>query len=109
MIVPGVTTSGDVVGGSAKKFAILVTTPWFHPTVDIQRADPDNKEANAVFRAVRKRCNPSGDLIHVDIGITNLRLNTDIQQHAYVLRPEKRACQSRSKRPSPRPTDYKTF
>jgi len=28
-----------------------------------------------------------GDLIHVDIGITYLRLNTDIQQHAYILKP----------------------
>jgi hypothetical protein len=28
-----------------------------------------------------------GDLIHVDLGITYLRLNTDTQQHAYVLRP----------------------
>jgi hypothetical protein len=28
-----------------------------------------------------------GDLLHVDIGITYLRLNTDVQQHAYVLKP----------------------
>ena len=28
-----------------------------------------------------------GDLLHVDFGITYLRLNTDTQQHAYVLRP----------------------
>lgn len=28
-----------------------------------------------------------GDLVHVDFGITYLRLNTDTQQHAYVLRP----------------------
>jgi Xaa-Pro aminopeptidase len=27
------------------------------------------------------------DRLHVDIGITYLRLNTDIQQHAYVLKP----------------------
>jgi hypothetical protein len=27
-----------------------------------------------------------GDLLHVDFGITYLRLNTDTQQHAYVLR-----------------------
>ena len=27
-----------------------------------------------------------GDLLHVDFGITYLRLNTDIQQHAYVLK-----------------------
>ena len=28
-----------------------------------------------------------GDLLHVDFGISYLRLNTDTQQHAYVLRP----------------------
>jgi hypothetical protein len=28
-----------------------------------------------------------GDLVHVDFGITYLRLNTDTQQMAYVLRP----------------------
>jgi len=28
-----------------------------------------------------------GDLLHVDLGISYLRLNTDTQQHAYVLRP----------------------
>ena len=28
-----------------------------------------------------------GDLLHVDFGITYLRLHTDTQQHAYVLRP----------------------
>ena len=28
-----------------------------------------------------------GDLLHVDFGITYLRLNTDQQQHAYILRP----------------------
>ena len=28
-----------------------------------------------------------GDLVHVDIGITYLRLNTDCQQHAYILKP----------------------
>ena len=28
-----------------------------------------------------------GDLLHVDFGITYLRLNTDQQQHFYVLRP----------------------
>ena len=28
-----------------------------------------------------------GDLLHVDFGITYLRLNSDIQEHAYVLLP----------------------
>ncbi|OYY07869.1 MAG: Xaa-Pro aminopeptidase, partial [Sphingobacteriia bacterium 35-36-14] len=31
-----------------------------------------------------------GDLLHVDFGITYLRLNSDIQEHAYVLKPEEK-------------------
>ncbi|MEQ9592689.1 MAG: M24 family metallopeptidase, partial [Cyclobacteriaceae bacterium] len=48
---------------------------WFHPSVDIQHEGPvtDN-----VIRP--------GDFLHVDFGITYLRLNTDTQEHAYVLR-----------------------
>ncbi|HEY0655915.1 MAG TPA: M24 family metallopeptidase, partial [Chryseosolibacter sp.] len=56
---------------------------WFHPSVSIQRSEPD-----VIFV---KRPQPviimPGDLLHVDFGITYLRLNTDIQQHAYVLKP----------------------
>jgi hypothetical protein len=29
-----------------------------------------------------------GDLLHCDFGITYLRLNTDVQEMAYVLRPD---------------------
>lgn len=88
VIVPGVTTSGDVVWWFRQKIRDLGYDTWFHPTVDIQRADPDNKEAQRSFSSRPKNdVILPGDLIHVDIGITNLRLNTDIQQHAYVLRP----------------------
>ena len=42
-----------------------------------------------------------GDLLHVDFGITYLRLNTDTQQHAYVLKTEEREVPSYLKNPSP--------
>jgi Xaa-Pro aminopeptidase len=44
-----------------------------------------------IQRQDNQRANPDviipGDLLHVDIGITYLRLNTDIQQHLYILKP----------------------
>ncbi|TXI89991.1 MAG: M24 family metallopeptidase, partial [Burkholderiaceae bacterium] len=88
VIVPGVTTSDDVVWWFRQKIRDLGYDTWFHPTVDIQRADPDNKEAQRSFSSRPKNdVILPGDLIHVDIGITYLRLYTDIQQHAYILRP----------------------
>jgi hypothetical protein len=63
-------------------------TAWFHPSVSIQRADREIFDHLAAFS---EDMNPltilPGDLLHVDLGISYLRLNTDTQQHAYVLRP----------------------
>ena len=88
VIVPGITTSDDVVWWFRQKIRDLGYDTWFHPTVDIQRADPNNDEAQRSFSSRPKTdVILPGDLIHVDIGITYLRLNTDIQQHAYILRP----------------------
>jgi Xaa-Pro aminopeptidase len=61
---------------------------WFHTSVAVQRSDSTNFEHLRAFsdRPKEDVIRP-GDLLHVDIGITYLRLNTDIQQHAYVLQP----------------------
>jgi Xaa-Pro aminopeptidase len=60
---------------------------WFHTSVAVQRNDAENFEHLRSFsdRPKDDVIRP-GDLLHVDIGITYLRLNTDVQQHAYVLR-----------------------
>ena len=83
VIQPGVTTTDDVMWWYREKIKELKLDTWFQPTVSIQRNEPI-----AVFS---KRPLPlvimPGDLLHVDFGITYLRLNTDTQQHAYVLRP----------------------
>jgi hypothetical protein len=93
VIQPGVTTTDDVVWWFRQRITDLGLDTWFHPTVDIQRADRgdgSNNEFNHL-RTFAKRPDKQvilpGDLIHVDFGITYLRLNTDQQQHAYVLRP----------------------
>jgi Xaa-Pro aminopeptidase len=88
VIVPGITTNEDVVWWFRQKIRELGYDTWFHPTVDIQRMDPNNDEGQRSFsKRPKGDIILAGDLIHVDIGITYLRLNTDIQQHAYILRP----------------------
>ncbi len=82
VIKPGKTTTDDVTWWFRERIRDLKLDTWFHPSVSIQRNEPD-----AIFL---KRVQPvtilPGDLLHVDFGISYLRLNTDIQQHAYVLR-----------------------
>jgi Xaa-Pro aminopeptidase len=87
VIQPGVTTTDEVVWYYRERIRELGMTAWFHPTVDIQRADPENNENERSFsgRPAPGVIQP-GDLIHVDFGITYLGLNTDTQQNAYILR-----------------------
>ncbi|WP_246011883.1 M24 family metallopeptidase [Chryseotalea sanaruensis] len=83
VIHPGITTTDDVVWWYREKIKELKLDTWFQPSVSISR-----NESDAIFT---KRPTPvviqPGDLLHVDFGITYLRLNTDTQQHAYVLKP----------------------
>ncbi|WP_266365090.1 M24 family metallopeptidase [Tellurirhabdus rosea] len=88
VIQPGVTTTEDVVWWFRQRITELGLDTWFHPTVDIQRADNQRFDH---LRTFSKRPSgeviQAGDLLHVDFGIAYLRLNTDQQQHAYILRP----------------------
>ncbi len=82
VIQPGVTTTEDIVWWYRERIKELKLDTWFHPSVSVQRSEPD-----VIFT---KRPTPivilPGDLLHVDFGITYLRLNTDTQQHAYILK-----------------------
>ena len=79
-IQPGVTTTSDLQWWYRDRIRELKLTAWFHPSVSIDRRGLDRKTGDGdIIRP--------GDLLHVDFGITYLRLNTDTQQHAYVLRP----------------------
>lgn len=88
VITPGITTTDDVVWWFRKKIKGLGLDTWFHPSVAAQRSDSSSFEHLRSFsnRPKDDVIRP-GDLLHVDIGITYLRLNTDCQQHAYVLQP----------------------
>jgi Xaa-Pro aminopeptidase len=87
VIQPGVTTTEDLVWWFREKVRELKLQTWFHPSVSIQRADPESFDHLRSFssRPENNVIQP-GDLLHVDFGITYLRLNTDTQQHAYILR-----------------------
>lgn len=87
VITPGITTTEDVVWWFRQKINDLGLTTWFHPTVDIQRNDPQNFEHLRSFsNRPEEQVILTGDLLHCDFGITYLRLNTDVQEHAYVLK-----------------------
>ena len=88
VIHPGITSTEDVVWWLRQRVKDLGLDTWFHPTVDIQRQDSDNFDHLRTFaKRPEKRIIQHGDLLHVDFGITYLRLNSDQQQHFYVLKP----------------------
>ena len=77
VITPGVTTTTDVEWWMWEKLRALGQTTWFDPSISIQRPKTSPfKDSPVIHR---------GDLLHCDFGIHYLRLNTDTQQHAYVL------------------------
>ena len=86
VIQPGVTTTEDVQWWYRDRIRELKLTTWFHPSVSLQRAEDPERSFESFFSKSSHVILP-GDLLHVDFGITYLRLNTDTQQHAYVLRP----------------------
>ena len=89
VITPGVTRTSDVVWWMRQKVTDLGLDTWFHPTVDVQRSE--NVNASKFYSFADKPEDMvilPGDLVHCDFGITYLRLNTDCQELAYVLKPE---------------------
>lgn len=91
VIKPGITSTDDVVWWLRQRVRDLGLITWFHPTVGIQRADKENFEHLRSFsKRPKKQIIQYGDLLHVDFGISYLRLHTDQQQHFYVLRPEEK-------------------
>lgn len=91
VITPGITTTAEVVWWMRQKVTDLGLETWFHPTVDVQRTSDESVGQLYSFsdRPDDMVIQP-GDLLHCDFGITYLRLNTDCQELAYVLRPEEK-------------------
>lgn len=78
VIVPGKTTTQDVVWWMRQKNQDLGFGTWFQPSVSIQRKGDDlSGEADPVIRR--------GDVLHCDYGLSAMGLNTDTQHMGYVL------------------------
>lgn len=81
VITPDVTTADEVQWWIRDRINGLGLDTWFHPSIDIKRSPVDQKTYGEDDRVIRR-----GDLLHCDVGITYLGLNTDMQHNAYVLR-----------------------
>tara|TARA_R110002124_G_scaffold227889_1_gene393230 strand:+ start:137476 stop:138810 length:1335 start_codon:yes stop_codon:yes gene_type:complete len=87
VITPGKTTTDDVVWWMRQKVTEMGLETWFHPTIDAQRSSEALKSHIESFSKSKKDdIILPGDLLHCDFGITYIGLNTDCQQHAYVLK-----------------------
>jgi hypothetical protein len=80
-IVPGKTKTSDLVWWWRQRVNDLGLGTWFQPSIDVQRRGKTAAELGE--DPVIER----GDVLHSDLGITALRLNTDTQHLAYVLLP----------------------
>jgi Xaa-Pro aminopeptidase len=83
VIQPGRTTNQDVVWWLRQKVNDAGLGTWFQPSVSVQK--PGKTGVNLLNEddaVVIER----GDVLHVDFGITAMRLNTDTQHMGYVLR-----------------------
>ena len=79
VITPGITTTSDVEWWMWEKIRALGQTTWFEPGISLQRPKDSLFKDSPVIHP--------GDLLHCDFGINYLKLETDTQQLAYVLKP----------------------
>ena len=92
VIIPGKTTTEDVVWFMRQTVTDMGLETWFHPTIDLQRSNQKLKSHIYSFsKGEKDKIIQKGDLLHCDFGITYIGLNTDCQQHAYVLKDEETA------------------
>jgi hypothetical protein len=78
VIKPGVTRTSDLVWWWRQQVNDMGLGTWFQPSVDVQRKGVTAEQLGA-DPIIQK-----GDVLHCDVGITALRLNTDTQHMAYV-------------------------
>lgn len=86
VITPGVTTTADVQWWFRERIAERKLSAWFHPSVQVIRRNQDEHTGDFSGSYDRNVILP-GDIIHMDLGITYLRMSTDTQRNAYILKP----------------------
>lgn len=79
VVRPGVTRTSDLVWWWRQQVNDLGLGTWFQPSIEVQRrgATAEQLGDDPVIQR--------GDVLHCDVGITAMRLNTDTQHMAYVL------------------------
>jgi Xaa-Pro aminopeptidase len=87
VITPGKTTNQDVVWWLRQRVNDAGLGTWFQPSVRVQKPGKAGVSMLSEDDAVVIE---RGDVLHVDFGITALRLNTDTQHMGYVLRSGER-------------------
>lgn len=83
VIKPGKTTNEDVVWWLRQEVNNRGLGTWFQPSVSVQKPSNTNARPTAEDEPIVIE---RGDVLHVDFGITAMRLNTDTQHMGYVLR-----------------------
>ncbi len=83
VIQPGVTTSEDVVWWLRQNALNNGFGTWFQPSVRVQK--PARSGVNILAEDAPVVID-RGDVLHVDFGLSAMRLNTDTQHMGYVLR-----------------------
>jgi Xaa-Pro aminopeptidase len=83
VITPGKTTNQDVVWWLRQQVNNQGLGTWFQPSIRVQRAARAGVNLLSENEAVVIE---RGDVLHVDFGITMMRLATDTQHMGYVLR-----------------------
>lgn len=81
VVRPGVTRTSDLVWWWRQQVNDLGLGTWFQPSVSVQRRGVSAAQLGE--DPVIQR----GDVLHCDVGITALGLNTDTQHMGYVLLP----------------------
>ncbi|MCA1623066.1 MAG: aminopeptidase P family protein [Acidobacteria bacterium] len=83
VIKVGTTTNEDVVWWLRQQLSNNRLGTWFQPSVRVQRKE---KAGVNILAENTPTIIQRGDVLHVDFGITLMRLNTDTQHMGYVLR-----------------------
>lgn len=84
VVTPGVTTLDDLSWWFRQRVNDLGLSTWFHTGMEVERSEQSRQYIE------QAGLNPEtlyrGDHVHIDFGISYLRLQTDTQQNAYILR-----------------------
>jgi peptidase M24-like protein len=88
VITAGVTTTDEVAWYIRERFESLGLRPWFMPTVDRQRAGQPCPVGGSGGHCGDEGRIEAGDILHTDVGFCYLKLCTDTQEMAYVLKAD---------------------